>query len=41
MIVTTSHSIEDMKIKEYLGIVSGEAVMGANVFRDITAGIRD
>ena len=41
MLVTTSHILEGKKVNEYLGIVSGEAVMGANVFKDITASIRD
>jgi len=41
MIVTTTHGIEGKKIVEYKGIVSGEAIMGANVFKDIFAGIRD
>lgn len=41
MIITTTPNIENRKIKTYLGIVTGEAVMGANVFRDLFAGIRD
>lgn len=41
MIVTTTPSIEGKKIKNYLGVVTGEAIMGANLFRDIFAGIRD
>ncbi|WP_310498804.1 YbjQ family protein [Sandarakinorhabdus sp.] len=41
MIVTTTPQVEGHKIAEYLGIVSGEAIMGANIFRDILAGIRD
>jgi uncharacterized protein YbjQ (UPF0145 family) len=41
MIVTTTPSIEGRKIAEYRGIVTGEAIMGANIFRDILAGIRD
>jgi uncharacterized protein YbjQ (UPF0145 family) len=39
--ITTTNSIEGSKITEYLGIVSGEAVMGANMFRDMFAGVRD
>jgi uncharacterized protein YbjQ (UPF0145 family) len=39
--ITTTNNIEGSKIVEYLGIVSGEAVMGANIFRDMFAGIRD
>ena len=41
MIVTTTPSIEGHQIGEYLGIVTGEAIMGANMFRDLFAGIRD
>ena len=40
MLVTTTHSIQDRKI-EYLGFVSGEAILGANIFKDLFAGIRD
>jgi len=41
MIITTTDSIEGRKIKDYLGIVSGEAMMGANIVKDFTAGIRN
>ena len=41
MIVTTTPSIEGKQIENYLGVVTGEAVMGANMFRDLFAGIRD
>ena len=41
MIVTTTPNLEGRKIKKYIGIVSGEAIMGANVFKDFFAGIRD
>ena len=41
MIVTTTPSIEGKTIKEYRGIVTGEAILGANIFKDIFAGIRD
>ncbi|WP_426168473.1 YbjQ family protein [Sandarakinorhabdus sp. DWP1-3-1] len=41
MITTTTSSIEGRPIAQYLGLVSGEAVMGANIFRDLFAGIRD
>ncbi len=41
MIVTTTESIEGRKVKEYLGICSGEAIVGANIFKDMFAGIRD
>lgn len=41
MIVTTTPSVEGQPVTEYLGIVSGEAIMGANMFKDMFAGIRD
>lgn len=41
MIITTTPSVEGRSIKEYRGIVVGEAILGANVFRDIFASITD
>ena len=41
MIVTTTDSVEGRNISAYKGIVSGEAIIGANIFRDMFAGIRD
>ena len=41
LIVTTTPSVEGQTVENYLGIVSGEAVMGANIFKDMFAGIRD
>jgi len=41
MLVTTTNSIDGMKIVKYLGLVSGEAILGANIFKDIFASIRD
>jgi uncharacterized protein YbjQ (UPF0145 family) len=41
MIVTTTPSVEGRRIAAYRGIVSGEAILGANVFRDFFASIRD
>ena len=41
MIVTTTDGVEGRRITEYLGVVTGEAVMGTNIFRDFFAGIRD
>ncbi len=41
MIVTTTPSIEGHRITAYKGIVTGEAILGANIFRDVFAGIRD
>jgi len=41
MQVTTTPSIEGKKITKYCGIVAGEAILGANLFKDLFAGIRD
>ena len=41
MIVLTTPSIEGKRIVKYIGIVSGEAIMGANIFKDLFASIRD
>ena len=41
MLVTTTPIIEGKRIIRYYGIVSGETIIGANVFRDFLAGIRD
>ena len=41
MIVTTTPSVEGHRITAYHGIVVGEAILGANVFRDLFAGITD
>jgi uncharacterized protein YbjQ (UPF0145 family) len=41
MILTTTPSIENKQVFEYVGIVSGEAILGANIFKDFFAGIRD
>ena len=41
MLGTTTSSLQDKRIIRYLGIVSGETIIGANVFRDFFAGIRD
>ncbi len=41
MLVLTTPNIEGKRITEYLGIVTGEAILGANIFRDIFASIRD
>lgn len=41
MIVTTTNSIEGRRIVAYHGVVTGEAIFGANVFRDFFASIRD
>lgn len=41
MIVTTTPSIEGKRIIRYCGVVAGEAILGANVFKDFFAGVRD
>jgi uncharacterized protein YbjQ (UPF0145 family) len=41
MQVTTTPSLEGQRITKYFGIVTGEAILGANVFKDLFAGIRD
>ncbi len=41
MIVTTTPSVEGARITAYHGVVTGEAILGANIFRDLFAGIRD
>ena len=41
MIVTTTPSIEGRTIREYRGVVNGEAILGAHLFKDLFAGIRD
>lgn len=39
--VTTTHTIEGHPIQEYLGVVTGEVIVGANIFRDLFASVRD
>jgi uncharacterized protein YbjQ (UPF0145 family) len=41
MIITTTGSVEGRSIVAYLGIVSGEVIVGANIFKDLFAGVRD
>lgn len=41
MIKTTTNNIEGKPVKEYLGIVTGETIIGANFIKDFFAGIRD
>ena len=41
MILTTTPNIEGKCVVQYLGVVAGEAILGANIFRDFFAGIRD
>ena len=41
MLIVTTPSIEGQTVQKYLGLVSGEAILGANIFKDFFAGIRD
>ena len=41
IIITTTPAVEGRPAREYLGIVTGEVIIGANIFKDLFAGIRD
>lgn len=41
MLITTTPSIDGQRITRYCGVVAGEAILGANIFKDLFAGIRD
>ncbi len=41
MIITTTNIIEGRPVKEYLGIVNAQSIIGANIFKDILGGLRD
>lgn len=41
MIVTTTSTLQNREILDYKGLVTGEAILGANIFKDLFAGIRD
>jgi uncharacterized protein YbjQ (UPF0145 family) len=41
MIVTTTPNVDGKQVERYLGIVTGEAILGANLFRDLFASVRD
>ena len=41
MILTTTASLDGHNIRQYLGIVTGEVIIGANIFSDFMAGVRD
>lgn len=41
MITTTTNNVEGKNVSEYLGIVTGEAIIGANIFKDMFAMVRD
>ena len=41
MLMSTTNQIEGHEVNKYLGVVTGEAILGANIFKDFFAGIRD
>ena len=41
MLLTTTNQIEGHPVKEYIGVVTGETIIGANILKDFFAGIRD
>lgn len=41
MLIVTTDRIEGRRVGEYLGVVSGDAIVGANMFRDLFARVRD
>jgi len=41
MLIATVSVLDNRPVRKYLGLVSGEAILGANIFRDLFAGIRD
>jgi uncharacterized protein YbjQ (UPF0145 family) len=41
MLLTTTSTIDGKQIVKYLGLVTGDAILGANIFKDLFAGIRD
>jgi uncharacterized protein YbjQ (UPF0145 family) len=41
MLVTTTNMVEGRRVVEYKGLVAGETILGANIFRDLFASIRD
>ena len=41
MILSTTTAIEGRPVRDYLGIVTGEVIVGANIFKDLFAGVRD
>lgn len=41
MLITTTTAIEGRPVRDYLGVVTGEVIVGANIFKDLFASIRD
>ena len=41
MLISTTNTLDGHRISQYRGLVTGEAILGANIFKDFFAGIRD
>jgi uncharacterized protein YbjQ (UPF0145 family) len=41
MIITTTNTIEGRPVQQYLGVINAQSIIGANIFKDIFAGLRD
>ena len=41
MLLTTTNNIEGQPVQQYLGVISSETIIGANIFKDLFAGLRD
>ncbi len=41
MLITTTNTVEGKKVVKYIGLVTGETIIGANLFKDLFAGLRD
>jgi uncharacterized protein YbjQ (UPF0145 family) len=41
MIITTTHNVEGKPVRDYLGIINAQSIIGANIFKDFLGGLRD
>lgn len=41
MLISSTNTLEDRKITDYLGLVTGESLLGSNVYKDLFSGVRD
>lgn len=41
MLITTTNIVEGRPVQEYLGVINAQSIIGANIFKDIFAGLRD
>lgn len=41
MLITTTNVVEGRPVQEYLGVINAQSIIGANIFKDIFAGLRD